>query len=104
MTVDIARDRSKIFKKEEEKGKMRKSQRAAFFLLLFHIGKLIFVRKHTRRNLVYIVTFVLPFFTWHIHIHWFCRRHTSIQKTWYFNVDFDSNVLFRLFIYFRQVP
>ena len=39
----------------------------------------------------------------YIDIHWFCRRHTSIKNTWqktrYFNVDFDSNGLFILFIF-----
>ena len=41
-TVDIARDRSKILKKEKEKRKMRKNQTTAFLLLLFYIGKLLF--------------------------------------------------------------
>ena len=42
LTVDIARDRSKTLKQEKEKRKTRKSQTAAFLLLLFHIGKFIF--------------------------------------------------------------
>ena len=41
-----------------------------------------------------------------IDIHWFCGPHTLIQNTWqqtrYFNVDFDSNGSFLLFIYFRS--
>ena len=35
MAVDIARDRSKTSKKEEEKRKMRKSEITAFLLLPF---------------------------------------------------------------------
>ena len=40
LTVDIARDRSKILKKEEEKRKMRKSQTTTFLHWVFYIGKL----------------------------------------------------------------
>ena len=43
LTVDIARGRSKILQKEKEKRKMRKSQKTAFLLLLFYIGKLFFL-------------------------------------------------------------
>ena len=43
----------------------------------------------------------------YIHIHWFCRSHTSIQNTWqqtsYFNVDFDNNGLFLSIVYFRHI-
>ena len=96
---------------------MRKSQTTYFLLLLFYIRK--FVRKHIWKNVVYIVTFALPFFQvtvyWkcsntnaHLDFHWFCRPYTSIQNTCqqtrYFNVDFDSNGLFLLFICFKQVP
>ena len=98
---------------------MIKSQTTAFLLLLFHTGKFIFCQKtHLVKLNLYCYTFALLFFHvvgyWkcsktnsHIDIHWFCRRHTSIQntlqQTGYFNVDFDSNGLFLLFIYFRQV-
>ena len=70
---------------------MRKSKTTAFLLLLFYIGKFIFCQKTYLENVVYIVTFGLPFFHmegyWkcsntnaHIDIHWLFRRHTSIQK------------------------
>ena len=36
LTVDIARDISKTFKKEEEKRKMKKTQTTAFLLLLLY--------------------------------------------------------------------
>ena len=59
------------------------------------------------------------FFVWHViktaiikhqhpDIHSSCRRRTSTQNTWqqtrYFNVDFDSNGLLFLVLYFREVP
>ena len=85
---------------------MRKSQTTAFLLLLFHIRKFIFFQKIYLKKLslyCYICTqfILLHFFHvagyWecgntnaHIDIHWFCRRHTSIQYSWqqtrYFNI------------------
>ena len=98
---------------------MRKSQTTAFLSLLFYIGKLIFCQKTYLKKLsLYCYIRIAVFHVagyWrcsntnaNIDIHWFCRRHNSIQNAWqqtkYFNVDFDSNGLFLLFIYFRQVP
>ena len=42
MAVCTARDRSKKFKKENEKQKMRKSQTKAFLLFPFYVVKFIF--------------------------------------------------------------
>ena len=98
---------------------MRKSQTAAFLLLLFYIGKKDLYRKTYLKKLsLYCYIRITVFHVagyWrcsntnaNIDIHWFCKRHTSIQNTWqqtrYFKADSDSNVLFLLFIYFRQVP
>ena len=100
---------------------MRKSQTTAFLLLLFYIGKSIFFQKTylEKLSLYRYICYILPFFhvagywKWsntnaHLDIHWFYRRYTSIQNTCqqtrYFKVDFDSNGLFLLFIYFRQAP
>ena len=102
---------------------MRKSQTTAFLPLLFYIGKLIFCQDLYRKTYLkklnlYCYIRIAVFHVagyWrcsntnaNIDIHWFCRRHNSVQNTWqqtkYFNVDFDSNRLFLLFIYFRQVP
>ena len=94
---------------------MKKSN-TRFFTFTFLYRKIYILLENTYlENLVCVVTFALPLFHvagyWkcnntnaHIDIHWFCRRHTSIQKTSYFNVDFDSNRLFLIFIYLKQVP
>ena len=42
---------------------MRKSQTTAFYFYFFIYENLYFVRKHIWKNLVYIVTFALPFFS-----------------------------------------
>ena len=96
---------------------MRKSQTTAFLLLLFYIGKKDLYRKTYLKKLslyCYIRTAVFHVAGYwrcsntnaNMDIHWYCRRHNSIQNTWqqtkYFNVDFDSNGLFLLFIYFRK--
>ena len=98
---------------------MRKSQTTAFLHLHCYIGKFKFYQKTYLKKLsLYCYIRIAVFHVagyWrcsntnaNIDIHWFCKRHTSIQNTWqqtrYFNVDFDSNGLFLLFIYFRQVP
>ena len=57
----IARDRRKALKKDKEKRIIRKTQTATiniFVLLLFHVKKSYFVRKHIWKNVVYIETFV----------------------------------------------
>ena len=42
---------------------MRKRQSTAFYFYFFVLENLYFVRKHIWKNLVYIVTFALPFFS-----------------------------------------
>ena len=95
---------------------MKKSQTKAFLLLLFYIAKFIFCQKtYLEKSSLYWYICITIFSHWkcsntnaHIDIHWFFRRHTSIQNTWqqtrYFNVDFYSNGLFLLFMHFKQVP
>ena len=100
---------------------MRKSETIDFLLLLFFIGKLIFCQKTYLKKLSLYCYIRIAVFSrgrlldWrcsntnaNIDIHWFCNRHTSLQNTWQyarcFNADFNSNGLFFLFIYFRQVP
>ena len=97
----------------------KKANNSFFYFYFFIQENFYFLRKHIWKNLIYIVTFALSLFhvagyckcsntNVHIYIHWFCRRHTLIQNTWqqtrYFYVDFDSNGVFLLFIYFGQVP
>ena len=99
---------------------MRKSHTTAFLLLLFLYRKtyILFENIFEETQFILLHSHCCFFHVagyWrcsntnaNIDIHWFCKRHTSIQNTWqqtrYFNVDFDSNGLFLLFIYFRQVP
>ena len=70
---------------------MRKSQTTAFLLLLFYVGNFIFYQKTYLQKLsldcyICIIVFsrgrLLEMVNTnaHIDIHWFCRRHTSIQK------------------------
>ena len=99
---------------------MKKSKTTALLLLLFYIGKLIFCQKTYLKKLSLYCYIRIAVFSrgrlldWrcsntnaNIDIHWFCNRHTSLQNTWQyarcFNADFNSNGLFFLFIYFRQV-
>ena len=97
----------------------KKANNSFFYFYFFIQENFYFLRKHIWKNLIYIVTFALSLFhvagyckcsntNVHIYIHQFCRRHTLIQNTWqqtrYFYVDFDSNGVFLLFIYFGQVP
>ena len=81
------------------------------FTFFFMYKKLHFVRKHKWKNLVYIVTFFYSFFfVWHIngkavkkdqhpHRYAFWRHHTLIANirhwTGYYNIDFDSNEIFK---------
>ena len=62
MTVEIARDRSKILKKEKKKREMRKNQTTAFYFYFFIQENLYFVRKHIWKNIVYTATFALRLF------------------------------------------
>ena len=99
---------------------MRKSHTTAFLLLLFLYRKtyILFENIFEETQFILLHSHCCFFHVagyWrcsntnaNIDIHWFCKRHTSIQNTWqqtrYFKADSDSNVLFLLFIYFRQVP
>ena len=87
MTVDTARDRSKTLKRRKKNEKWQKVKEQLFYFYFFIKENSYFVGKHFWKNLVYIVTFALPFFHvedyWkcsntntHKDIHWFCRRHT----------------------------
>ena len=86
----------------EKREKNKKKSNNSFFIFIFLYRKTYILWENIFE--VYIVTFALPFFRvagyWKCSntnattdIHWFCRSHT-----------FDSNGLFLLFIYFRQVP
>ena len=100
---------------------MRKSQTTAFLHLHCYIGKFKFYQKTYLKKLSLYCYIRIAVFSrgrlldWrcsntnaNIDIHWFCNHHTSLQNTWQyarcFNADFNSNGLFFLFIYFRQVP
>ena len=72
----------------------------------------IFVRKHIWESLVYIVTFVLQFF----HLASAANKaptpidfadtllRPKISGNRLYNVDFDCNGLFFIFLFFREVP
>ena len=82
----------KHWKKRKKNEKWEKSNNSSW-LLLFYIGKFIFWQKTYLEKLSLYCYICLPFFhvaggrkcsniNVHINIHWFCRRHTSIQNTW----------------------
>ena len=79
------------------KTEKEKKSNDSFLFYFFMLEKLYFVRKDIWKNLVYIVTFALPFFHvagyWkcsntnaHIYNNLFCRRDTSSKI---FNIRLD---------------
>ena len=98
---------------------MRKSQTTAFYFYFLYrkiyillenkFGKTQFILLHLLYHFFHVAGYWKCINTnAHIDVHWFCRRHTSIQNTrqqsWFFNVDFDNNGLFLSFVYFRHIP
>ena len=104
-----------IEKRERKAKNERKSNNSnTIFFIFFYTflyRKICFVRKHIWKNLVYIVTIVLQFYrvgnaiikqqcpyTYALVLHTPYLTKNNWQKTTYFNVDFNSNGLFLLYL------
>ena len=96
---------------------MRKSQTTAFYFCVFIQENLYFVRTDIWKTWFILSYLHYFFFTWQVvgntvayryslvlQTPYFDPKYLAIDYTSYFNVDFDNNGLFLVFVYCRHVP